>query len=418
MRFWIGLLLVSICVAFSSDKGPTYHKATARNGDGAYSLLRRYQLIDHISNLYKFYELNALDHNAHLEKGQTYLLPVLIYQYNGQSIRSTIGIDDWDMANRIARYNRDLTRAGLREGDYEETGILWVPMHEMVNHEPVTAVEEIPAIATTVALTHDEPAEVLAETTPAPEPTAKLDEPVPLSYPLFGPDHAEITHVSNQLQGQVFYLVSGHGGPDPGAISEYIGESLCEDEYAYDVTLRLARKLMEHGAIVEVIIQDPNDGIRSESILECDKEELCMGKPIPIWQTARLQQRTHAINELHRTYREKGIDQHTVVCIHVDSRSPQRRQDVFFYYYPHSKSGRSLALQLQKVFKEKYRKNRPGRDYRGTVSSRDLYVLKYTDPTAVYVELANIRNAADRYRILPESNRQALANWLFEGLIR
>ncbi|MDX1407190.1 MAG: N-acetylmuramoyl-L-alanine amidase, partial [Saprospiraceae bacterium] len=114
----------------------------------------------------------------------------------------------------------------------------------------------------------------------------------------------------------------------------------------------------------------------------------------------------------------KGIDKHTVVCIHVDSRSPQRRQDVFFYYYPHSKSGRGLALQLQKVFREKYRENRPGRDYRGTVSSRDLYVLKYTDPTAVYVELANIRNASDRYRILPESNRQALANWLFEGLAR
>jgi N-acetylmuramoyl-L-alanine amidase len=44
-------------------------------------------------------------------------------------------------------------------------------------------------------------------------------------------------------------------------------------------------------------------------------------------------------------------------------------------------------------------------------------MLRNTDPPAVYVELANIRNSLDRKRILPESNRQALANWLTEGLM-
>ena len=42
----------------------------------------------------------------------------------------------------------------------------------------------------------------------------------------------------------------------------------------------------------------------------------------------------------------------------------------------------------------------------------------YTQPTTVFVELANIRNKNDHRRILRKENRQAVANWLFEGLTR
>ena len=37
-----------------------------------------------------------------------------------------------------------------------------------------------------------------------------------------------------------------------------------EDEYAYDVALRLARNLMQEGAEVRIIIQDAKDGIRED----------------------------------------------------------------------------------------------------------------------------------------------------------
>ena len=116
--------------------------------------------------------------------------------------------------------------------------------------------------------------------------------------------------------------------------------------------------------------------------------------------------------------RKKGAKKQTVVCIHVDSRSPQWRQDVFFYYFEESRIGQILAYNLQKTFKNKYEKYRPQRDYRGTVIARNLYVLRNTDAPAVYVELANIKNALDRQRIMPHTNRQALANWLFEGLTK
>lgn len=383
MRIILATLIAFTTLAWTGETGPTYYKAKALDGDGVFSLLRRYDLIAHPVNVQKFYELNGMQGDALLIKGRRYVLPIRIFKYDGKSIRSTIGIDDWDKAVRIANFNNLALERGLRQTTYQASGVLWVPMHELKYESHAKAAAEVTS----------------------------------LRVPLFGPAHADIALESDKLRGRAFYIVSGHGGPDPGAMSRYAGRPLCEDEYAYDVSLRLARNLMAHGATVEIIIQDPDDGIRSGQILDCDKEELCMGKtPIPLWQLERLKQRVFAVNDLHKKHSRAGIADHTVVCIHVDSRNPQKRQDVFFYYFSHSEEGRALAENLQQTFSEKYKKNRPNGRYHGTVSSRDLYVLKYTDPPAVYVELANIQNAVDLKRILPEDNRQALANWLFEGL--
>lgn len=95
-------------------------------------------------------------------------------------------------------------------------------------------------------------------------------------------------------------MVSGHGGPDPGAIGIYQGRQLHEDEYAYDIILRLARELLSRGAKVHIIIQDKKDGIRDGHVLANSKRETCMGDPIPLNQVARLKQRCDWVNKLYR----------------------------------------------------------------------------------------------------------------------
>ena len=117
---------------------------------------------------------------------------------------------------------------------------------------------------------------------------------------LFGKKLADVKVTSNRLQGACFYVVSGHGGPDPGAIGKIGKVELHEDEYAYDVALRLARNLMQEGAEVRIIIQDAKDGIRDDRYLSNSKRETCMGEAIPLNQVARLQQRCAKINELYR----------------------------------------------------------------------------------------------------------------------
>lgn len=231
--------------------------------------------------------------------------------------------------------------------------------------------------------------------------------------PLFGKELATYTVTSDRLAGATFYLVSGHGGPDPGAMGLYQGRPLYEDEYAYDITLRLARELMMRGAKVHIIIQDAKDGIRQSRILAGSKRETCMGKAIPLKQTERLHQRAAKINELYRRDKSKYK---RAIFIHVDSRSAGKQTDVYFYHAPKSKYGKRLADNLKTTFAAKYRKHQPGRGFTGTVSERNLYVLRNTSPVGVFLELGNIRNKQDQKRLVIPNNRQALARWIADAI--
>ena len=236
--------------------------------------------------------------------------------------------------------------------------------------------------------------------------------------PLFGEKYMNYEIKDDLLSGACFYLVSGHGGPDPGAIANVDGHELHEVEYAYDIVLRLARNLLEHNATVHIIIQDPKNGIRDGKYLSNSKNKTCMGKPIPLSQVARLKQQTDAINNLN--FRSKAHYQRAIF-IHLDSRSEKTKLDVFFYYQDDKnnkdKSFR-LAETMRKTFRDLYQKHQPGRGFSGTVSPRPLYVLKNTTPVSVFVELANMQNESDQRRYIFDYNRQALANWLCAGFIK
>ena len=234
-------------------------------------------------------------------------------------------------------------------------------------------------------------------------------------FEIFGEKYADVEIIDGQLNGAVYHLVAGHGGPDPGAVGRYGDWQLCEDEYAYDITLRLARNLIQHGATVYMITRDPNDGIRDDSYLKPDKDEVCYPNlPIPLNQNRRLKQRTDAVNSLYDKHR--GSFQR-MIAIHIDSRSRGENIDVFFYHAKGSSKGKRAAEILQKTFQRKYDQHQPGRGYHGTVSDRNLYVVRNTRPVAIYIELGNINHTRDQQRFIIPSNRQALANWLYEGLL-
>lgn len=233
--------------------------------------------------------------------------------------------------------------------------------------------------------------------------------------PLFGKDLQKVTIKSNELVDACLYLVSGHGGPDPGAIGKVNGKELHEDEYAYDITLRLARSLMEKGAKVHIVIQDKKDGIRNDRYLSNSKRETCMGKAIPLDQGQRLRQRCDAINRMAKKDTEKYK---RAIFIHVDSRRKKEQIDVFFYHNPGSKLGKRLADNIHHTVEAKYDKHQPNRGFTGTVSSRPLFVLRKSTPVATFLELGNIQNEKDRKRLVLANNRQALADWICQGIVK
>ena len=385
------VLLLSIP---SIANSPEFHTVSPKSGEGIFALMRKYNLNIHPCNLEKFLDLNNLTAQSDLRTDMKYKLPIYLYTYNGKSIRSTINDFDMEKALRIKKYNESILKKGHRSTSFITSKILWVPYHEVSCNLPSTPNDKLSS--------------------------EEIDKNS-LYVSLFGDKYGKVKIEDFSLQNKVYYIVAGHGGPDPGAMCNDCQEVMCEDEYAYDISLRLARDLMQHGAKVHVIIQDPNDGIRDEPYLKCDYDEKCMGKlTIPKKQTARLVQRSAEINKLYRKYKAKGIkyEDQVAIFLHVDSNSESKQQDVFFYHHKKSKTGKKLVKKIRDTFDKKYKKYQKGRGYKGTVKSRGLYVINYTQPTAVFVELANIRNRNDHKRLLIDTNRQALANWLFEGLTK
>ncbi len=394
MKTIIASIFLFVC-HFSFAAESYYHSVKAKQGDGIYSLLRRYHLEDHDCNKERFLRLNNLTIDDHLIIGNKYKLPVLIFNYNGTSIRTTIGIDNWDKAVRIKAYNIKILNGNLRKTNYVDSKILWVPYHELHCDESIPSKVEIKA--------------------------EKNAAPFKGSYQLvelFGKDHKMVELKDNHLRNRVYYIVAGHGGPDPGARCTECSNTLCEDEYAYDVSLRLARELISHGAKVHVIIQDKNDGIRDDEYLECDIDEHCLGSKLPLNQKLRLRQRANAINNIYDKYKRQGFTDQIAIMIHVDSYADHtKRQDVYFYHHKSSQSSKKLAESMQNTFEEKYNYYQKNRGYKGFVKPRSLHMLNFTSPTSVYVELANIRNSSDQERIVKPSNREALAKWLYEGMV-
>lgn len=407
-----------LLLAFNlSAQTPTYHKVEAINGDGILSLMRRYQLNTHECNFQQFYMLNKMTRNSSLQKGRSYYIPVLIYEYNGKSIRSTIKDDDWDKAIRIREYNKYILRADLRKQTYEDSKILWVPYHELNCEEP----EEV-GKSEQKATKEETATEIIEEVEEEPiikETKAPSTPAGNRSFPIFGKDYAYTPLQSSKLAGKVFYIVGGHGGPDPGAVGKRAGRELCEDEYAYDVALRLCRNLVAHGAVAYMILRDPNDGIRSGKYLRCDTDEVLWGDiEMSRGHKTRLYQRSEVINDLYKKNKWRGVKDQLAIMFHVDSRTRGTPIDVFFYHHEEDETGKRRALQLQKVMRRKYKKYRKSGEYYGTVTARDLHMLREVKAPAVYIELGNISHERDQQRIVLESNRQLIADWLFEGLLK
>jgi N-acetylmuramoyl-L-alanine amidase len=146
--------------------------------------------------------------------------------------------------------------------------------------------------------------------------------------------------------------------------------------------MRIARNVEEHGGKVYMIIGDPDDGIREDTYLKIDYDEFCYPDlEIPRNQTERLKQRADAVNSLYESH--KDVKYQRVVEIHLDSGSNGTKFDVFFYHYDKSKDGKKFAESIQQVFNEKYAKHQPNRGYGGTVSARNLYVIRKVIPVAI-----------------------------------
>jgi N-acetylmuramoyl-L-alanine amidase len=406
---------MSVAIA---QKNQTYLEITAQASDNLTSLLHDYRVSDFECDVELFYEINHLSEKSRLKKGKNYLLPVVIYPFNDKNIRTSTGIKDLNAAKRIEKYNERMVAQGIKKANFKTDNEIWIPYHEVncPNETIRTSTDDEEDDETTPVAMYDAPKSVTKNMLMA---EIGMSEGKKRYFPIFGAGNDYIPLKSSKLAGKIFYIDSGHGGPDPGAVAKYKNKNLCEDEYNYDVGLRLCRNLIMQGATAYMIVRDPDDGLRTEEILAADDDEFYWGG-VKMFrgQRSRLVQRSNVVNKLYEKHRQQGIkDQdQKLIIIHIDSQIKSLQTDVFFYYEPDSKAGKQLAVQMHQKLKEKYTKFREQKAYKGTVTARDLHMLRECKPTSVFIELGNLQNAYDLKRFLPDSNRQSIADWLYEGL--
>ncbi len=403
------VLIAGICDA------QEYLKVRAKQGDGISVLLNRYNLAEYKFNVDTFLDINKLKRSDQLQLAKTYKLPIKVYEYNNSSIRTTIKINDYNLASAIQQFNEELSESGLREYDYRVDKSLWVPIHILYCPNSLKTSSGIVKVATNPSTEYNTDPDLTNHKEKTEQQTTKaLRTEI---FPIFGPKYQNTPIYTKRLDGQVYYLISGHGGLDPGAVGHKDGHEICEDEYAYDITLRFARNLLQHGATVYIITRD-EDGIRDEEFLDADRDEtVWYNQDIPSNQSRRLTQRSAKINELYDKHKKEGATIQRCIEIHIDSRYVDQKVDIFFYYYPGSETGKDLAIELYRTIKAKYDEHQPGRGYKGVVKSRDLHTLRETKPPVVYIELGNITNDFDQKRLLDVNNRQAVGNWLTQGVL-
>ena len=389
-------LVLMILICTGTTAAVTYVQAETKDGDGIYSLIRRYELPTTEAYIESFRTLNKdqLDSNDALVHGCSYDMPILIVRFDGNTIRSTLGINDYNRAKKLERYNKRMHLLGLRDHLYTKDHELWVPLHWFKDDIGIE----------------------ICNFSDAPQKSESV-ETESSEFSIFGPDYAQVTVEDYRLKDCIFYLVSGHGGPDPGAIGKRGRYDLHEDEYAYDITLRLGRELIKHGALVYIIVRDPNDGIRDDAILKGDRDEYYWGnESISLYTINRLEKRAKILNALHHKNRFRSRQQYSIV-LHVDSRSGKKRVDIFYYYKQSSRRGKALALSMYRTVRDKYDEHQPGRGYKSLITTRNLYMLENTTVDMVYIELGNIQNPLDQDRFVLANNRQAVANWLCLGVL-
>jgi len=379
-------------------------KVYPKKGDAIINLFKRYELT-YEKNIDYFLKLNSgkLTEQNGLLLHQEYELPIKIVKFNEKNIRSSLQIN-YDVAKYIENYNNLLFKKGIKPKSYKEDLNLWVPFLEFEKELEIVSKDNI-ELKENITKKNSQKNEILLK---------NFNQ----NNKLFGEKNRVNKILDNKLNDYFFYLIAGHGGLDPGAIGFRNGFELHEHQYAYDVTLRLAKKLMESGANVFIIVQDEDDEISDEKFLKkSGTEKLLNGDTISSIQTIRLKQRTDLVNEIYRTFNRKGTN-HLLIEIHVDSRITDKRIDIFFYHLADSEQGKFFCNTLLQTIREKYDKNQPGRGYRGTVQARNLFTLKNAIPTGVYIELGNIQNPLDQIRLIEPLNRQAIANWLYQGILR
>ncbi len=249
----------------------------------------------------------------------------------------------------------------------------------------------------------------------------------------------------------------GHGGSDPGTTRR----GLSEDELAYDVAMRLKKRLEREGATVYLTVEDvQKPGARNSASLSNGKSERLRTTPPYVIRNTRVSVnlRVYLINAIYERLLKKGVDPSNIymISIHMDHLHPSMHGAMI--YYPNANERKSrfkatgriynrYAESRRKTLTFSARENRKAESYSYDLSRRIVRsfkkrkvpvhsyrpirpfvyrknrkwtpaIIRYSKvPSSVLVEVINMANSKDLANIKNHRFRERVAQALAEAIL-
>lgn len=220
----------------------------------------------------------------------------------------------------------------------------------------------------------------------------------------------------DDLYGTVVVIDPGHGGQDPGSHGRFGKDDVWEDEYTYDVALRIRNLVRREKGVAFLTIEDPNQKIPRDwppsQVFPSDRNELfSLDRSGVRARTVGMRRRLAFANAIKRRY-----PRHRVVFLAIHFDVVGKRTDIAGVQVIAARRNCSLSRALIESFDERMRKERPFQVI--GKGARNLYVLNGGNSIQekVLIELGNFNNPADVWRIRNPEVRQDYARRIVKAL--
>lgn len=234
---------------------------------------------------------------------------------------------------------------------------------------------------------------------------------------LITPTYAQ-NQIDTLLKNTLVIIDAGHGGKDPGASTTYNGNIIWEDEYAYDIGLKLKNQIEACGgkALMTVIdINQPAFHTNQEILPLTYGEIFAFDSSLVTADSTGLQKRCQFGNLQLKKFPKTTI---VWISIHLDIAADSATQGVMII----APDTNSL---LAKNFRDVFAKNNLLRDSCSLVKNKDrpcrirnLHVLRTNNKIKdrIFLELGNMLNKYDLSLIISEQGRNNYVHHLMNGL--